>query len=186
MDAVSIEGLQRDIVAVKECASDLQALLGSKVIEEEAQKEEEYLMALLSDDEYLQQFNLRYTIISLIDFTDGCCITDIICACTASIVLTTTDGGLVSIDTDPNVVIVDNTSCIFVLMVYLKLNCCRYSSSEDGTLDKEIFCSHYPFDVTCLDDTTVAVSTTNGIIIVNIDLEKIERFIKTSKPFIQH
>ena len=58
----SVEGLQRDIIAVKECASDLQALLGSKVIEEEAQKEEEYLMALLSDDEYLQHLNFRYTI----------------------------------------------------------------------------------------------------------------------------
>jgi hypothetical protein len=44
----------------------------------------------------------------LIDFADGCCITDIICACSAVIVLITTDGGLVSIDTDPNVCIVDN------------------------------------------------------------------------------
>jgi DNA-binding beta-propeller fold protein YncE len=54
--------------------------------------------------------------------------------------------------------------------------------NEDGTLDREIICSHYPFDVTCLDDTTVAVSTTNGIIIVNIYLVTTERFIKTSKP----
>jgi hypothetical protein len=41
---------------------------------------------------------------------------------------------------------------------------------------------HYPFDVTCLDDTTVAVSITNGIGIVNIDSVETERFIKTSKP----
>jgi hypothetical protein len=46
---------------------------------------------------------------------------------------------------------------------------------EDGTLDKEISCSHYPFDVTCLDDTTVAVSITNGIGIVNIDSVETER-----------
>jgi hypothetical protein len=36
--------------------------------------------------------------------------TDIICACLAVIVLITTVGGLVSIDTDPSVVIVDNIS----------------------------------------------------------------------------
>jgi DNA-binding beta-propeller fold protein YncE len=54
--------------------------------------------------------------------------------------------------------------------------------NEDGTLYKEIFCSHYPFDVTCLDDATVAVSTMNGIGIVNIDSAETERFIKTSKP----
>jgi hypothetical protein len=45
----------------------------------------------------------------------------------AVIVLITTDGGLVSIDTDPNVCIVDNIFVIFVLMLYLKLNCCRHS-----------------------------------------------------------
>jgi hypothetical protein len=34
-----IEGLQSDIIAVKEYASDLQSFLGSKVIEEEVLKE---------------------------------------------------------------------------------------------------------------------------------------------------
>jgi GTPase len=42
----TVEGLQSDIRAVKEYASDLQTFLGSKVIEEEVRKEEEYLMAL--------------------------------------------------------------------------------------------------------------------------------------------
>jgi hypothetical protein len=97
------------------------------------------------------------SLISLIDFTDGCCITDIICACLSFIVLITTVGGLVSIDTDPNVVI--------------------------GTLDNEITCSlGYPFDVTCLVDTTVAVSTDKGIEIISIDSTKTKRHIKTSKP----
>ena len=36
--------------------------------------------------------------------------------------------------------------------------------NEDGILEKEIHCSlRHPFDVTCLDDTTVTVSTYNGI-----------------------
>jgi hypothetical protein len=41
----------------------------------------------------------KVSLISLIDFTDGGCITDIICACLAFIVFITTDGGLVSIET---------------------------------------------------------------------------------------
>jgi predicted DNA-binding protein (UPF0278 family) len=57
----AIEGLQSDIIAVKEYASDLQTFLGSKAIEEEVLKEEESIMAL-SDDGCLQQLNLRYNI----------------------------------------------------------------------------------------------------------------------------
>jgi hypothetical protein len=49
-------------------------------------------------------------LISLIDFTVGCCITNTICAWLSFVVLITTDGGLVSIDMDPNVVIVDTTN----------------------------------------------------------------------------
>ena len=72
----------------------------------------------------------KVSLISLIDFTNGCCITDIICACLSFVVLITNDGGLVSIDTDPNVVIVDNIFFIFELMLYLKLSCCRHPSSD--------------------------------------------------------
>ena len=55
--------------------------------------------------------------------------------------------------------------------------------NDDGTLDKETSCSMtYPFDVTCLDDTTVAVSTDNGIEILNIDSKTTVRHIKTSQP----
>jgi len=45
--------------------------------------------------------------------------------------------------------------------------------NEDGILDKEIHCLlRHPFDVTCLDDTTVTVSPTNGIEIIHIDSTK--------------
>ena len=64
----------------------------------------------------------KVNLISLIHFTYGCCITDIICACFAFIVLITTDGGLAPINTDPNVFRVDNISFIFALMLYLKLS----------------------------------------------------------------
>jgi hypothetical protein len=39
----------------------------------------------------------KVNLISLIDFTDGCCVTDIICACLSWIALITTDGGLVRV-----------------------------------------------------------------------------------------
>jgi hypothetical protein len=47
---------------------------------------------------------------SLIDITYGYCITVISCACLSFIVLIATDGGLASIDTDPNVIIAKNIS----------------------------------------------------------------------------
>jgi DNA-binding beta-propeller fold protein YncE len=54
--------------------------------------------------------------------------------------------------------------------------------NDDGTLDKVIpFSMSYPFDVTYLDDRTVAVSASNGIEIINIDTKKTERRINTSQ-----
>ena len=64
---------------------------------------------------------------------------------------------------------------------------CYYNNTlvilnDDGTLDKVITCSlSHPFDVTYLDDRTVAVSTWNGIEIINIDAKKTERRIYTSQ-----
>ena len=53
--------------------------------------------------------------------------------------------------------------------------------NDDGTLDKVIPCSMgYLCDVTYLDDRTVAVSTSIGIEIINIDTKTTERCIKTS------
>jgi len=57
------------------------------------------------------------------------------------------------------------------------------SLNDYGTLYRVITCSlGYLFDVTCLDDTTVAVSTNNGIKIIHIDSTTSESYIKTSKP----
>jgi DNA-binding beta-propeller fold protein YncE len=54
--------------------------------------------------------------------------------------------------------------------------------NDDGTLDRVIpFLMSYPFDVTYLDDRTVAVSASNGIEIINIDTIKTERRINTSE-----
>jgi hypothetical protein len=49
--------------------------------------------------------------------------------------------------------------------------------NEDGTLDKELTSSRgNSLDVTCLDDTTVAV-TGNDIEIINIDSTKTKRLV---------
>jgi hypothetical protein len=53
-NAKTVEGLQRNIITVKEYASDLHSFQESKVIEEEVKKKEEYRMAL-SKDGCLQQ-----------------------------------------------------------------------------------------------------------------------------------
>ena len=50
----TVEGFQSDIIAGKEYTADLQPFPGSKAIENEVKKEEEYLMAL-SEDGRLQE-----------------------------------------------------------------------------------------------------------------------------------
>jgi hypothetical protein len=60
-EAKIVEGIQRDLIAIKEYASDLQTFLGSKAIVEEVKKEEKCIMAL-SEDGCLQQLNLKCTI----------------------------------------------------------------------------------------------------------------------------
>jgi hypothetical protein len=208
----SVEGLQSDIIAVKEYASDLQAIIGSKVIEEEAQKEEEYLMALLSDDGCIK-LNLRYTIDTKIKdilstiTTFGSVYIETSPPSVAIRTMKAEQAQIMSVIQHPSVKSINDikltlhttfnipkgkgniaiTGCIVcpngkMIVVDNSYNKRLVTLNEDGTLDKEISCSYYPFDVTCLDDTTVAVSTTNGIGIVNIDSVETERFIKTSKP----
>ena len=88
----TVEGLQKDIRALKEYASDLQTFLGSKAIEEEVRKEEENLMAL-SEDGCLQQLNLKYKINTKIQ----------------NILSTITRFGSVSIETSPPSVVIKTT-----------------------------------------------------------------------------
>ena len=208
----AVEGLQSNIMAAKEYASDLQTFLGSKVIVEEVKEKEENLMAL-SEDGCLQQLDLRYNINTNIK----------------NILSTITTFGSVSIETSPPSVVIKTTKtkqahimsaiqhpsvnsindikltlhttfnitirkgdiritgcivCPNCKMIYVdKYNSRLIILNDDGTLDKEIPSSIcYPFDITCLDDTTIAVSTINGIEIININSTKTERHIKTSQP----
>jgi DNA-binding beta-propeller fold protein YncE len=68
-----------------------------------------------------------------------------------------------------------------MILVENNLNSRLVILNDDGTLDKVITCSmSFPFDVTYLDDRTVAVSTSTGIDIINIDTKTTERRINTS------
>jgi DNA-binding beta-propeller fold protein YncE len=206
----TIDGIQRDITAIKEYASDLQTFLGSKAIEEEVKKEEKYILAL-SEDGCLQQLNLKCNINKQIKDKMS----------------TMTSFGSVSIETSPPSVVIKTmkskqaqimsviqapsvksindikltlhnifnipkgkyttTGCIVCPNGKMILADC-YSNkrliilNDDGTLDKEIPCSMgFPFDVTYLDDRTVAVATNNGIEIINIDTKKTGRNINISQ-----
>jgi hypothetical protein len=208
----TVEGIQSDITAVKEYASDLQTFLGSKAIAKEVKKEEKYIMAL-SEDGCLQQLNFK------------CNIDDKI----KDIMSTMTSFGSVSIETSPPSVVIKTmkskqaqmmsviqpssvksindikltlhhtfdipkgknvrciTGCIVSPNGKMIFVDCYYNNilvilNDDGTLDKVITCSlGHPFDVAYLDDRTVAVSTWNGIEIINIDAKKTERRINTSQ-----
>ena len=211
-ESKTVEGIQRYIIAVKEYASDLQTLLGSKAIEEEVKKEEKYIMAL-SEDGCLQQLNLKCRIDKKIK----------------NIMSTMTSFGFVSIETSPPSVVIKTmkakqaqimsviqlpfvksindikltlhhtfdipkgkdvrciTGCIVSSNGKMILVDCYFNRglvilTDDGTLDKVIPCSlGAPFDVTYLDDRTVAVSTDKGIEMINIDTKKTERRINTSQ-----
>ena len=209
----TVDGIQRDITAIKEYASDLQTFLGSQTIEEEVKKEEKYIMAL-SEDGCLQQLSLKCRIDEKIK----------------DIMSTMTSFGSISIETSPPSVVIKTmkskqaqimsviqppsvksindikltlhntfdipkrnnnitiTGCIVspngkVILVDSCYNSRLVILNDDGTLDKEIPCSMgYPFDVTHLDERTVAVSTKAGIEIINIDTKKTERRISTAQP----
>jgi hypothetical protein len=210
--SIIVEGIQRNITAVKEYATDLQTFLGSKAIAEEVKKEEKYIMAL-SEDGCLQQLNLKCRIDEKIK----------------DIMSTMTSLGSVSIETRPPSVVIKTmkskqaqimsviqppsvksindikltlhntfgilkgtniitiTGCIVcpndkMIMVDCYNNRRLIVLNDDGTLDKVILCSlRSPFDVTYLDNRTVAVSAYNGIEIINIDTKITERRINSSK-----
>ena len=208
----NVEGLQRDIRAVKEYASDLQTFLDSKAIDEDIKREKAYPMAL-SEDGCLQQLNLRCNIITKIN----------------DILSTITTFESVSMETSPPSVVIKKmkakqaqiisgirhpsvksindikltlhftfniqkgkgsiniTGCIVCpndTIIFVDYYNSRFVIlDEDGPIDKAIPCSlGYPFDATCLDDTNVAVSTYSGKEIINIASTKTERRITTSKP----
>ena len=188
--------LKSTIIAVKEYASDLHTFLGSKAIAEDVNKEEKYLMPL-SEDGCLQQLSLGYRIILSTIKTFGSVSIE---TSPPSVAIKTTkakQAHIMSVIQPPSVKSINDikltlhitfnipkgiwsigiTGCIVCLngrMIFVDMLKSRLIIlNDDSTLNNEIPCSlGNPFDVTCLNDTTVAVSTDNDIEIININSTK--------------
>jgi hypothetical protein len=206
----TINEIQGTILALKEFASDLQTFLGSKSIEVEVEKQEQFVESL-SEDGSLKQLNIKCSIDNNI----------------LDLVSTITTFGSVAIETGSQTAVLkteksEHAQIMSVvepptlhsindikLTLYSNINIPKEISNRsrgcvichigkmlftdnsskqklvilnnDGTLDKKITCSTYfSRDVTLIDDSTVAVSTAGDIRIINIDTKRTERFIKST------
>ena len=203
----TINEIQGTILALKEYASDLQTFLGSKSIEVEVEKQAKFVESL-SEDGSLKQLNIKCSIDNnILDLVSTITTFGSVSIETGSQtgVLKTEkskQAQIVSVVEPPSVhsindikltlysnikipkeisnrrrgcVICPNGKMLFTDSIKQKLAILN----NDGTLDKEITCSpYYPRDVTLIDESTVAVSTSGGIRIINIDTKRPERVIK--------
>ena len=205
----TINEIQGTILALKEYASDLQTFLGSKSIEVEVEKQAKFVESL-SEDGSLKQLNIKCSIenkildlVSTITTFGSVSIE----TCSQTAVLKTENSKqahIVSVVEPPSLHSINDIKLTLYSNIKIP-NEISHSSrgcvicpngkmlftdnneqklvilNNDGTLDKEITCSpYYPLDVTLIDDSTVAVSTSSGIRIINIDTKRTERVIKTT------
>jgi hypothetical protein len=205
----TINEIQGTILALKEYSSDLQTFLGSKAIEVEVEKQEKFVESL-SEDGSLKQLNIKCSIENkILDLVSTITTFGSVAIETDSqrAVLKTKNSKqaqIISIVEPPSLhsindikltlysnikipkhishrsrgcVICPNGKMLFTDSSHKKL----FILNNDGTLDKEITCSPYdPRDVTLIDDSTVAVSTSGDVRIINIDTKCTERVIKTT------
>jgi hypothetical protein len=208
--SVTINEIQGTILALKEYASDLQTFLGSKSIEVEVEKQEKFVESLSEDGSLKQlnikcsidnkildsmstittfgsvvietgpqiavlktEKSKQAQIMSVVELPSLHSINDIKLTLYSNIKIpkeiSHNSRGCV-ICPNGKMLFTDNSSKQKLVIL-----------NNDGTLDKEITCSpYYPHDVTLIDDSTVAVSTSGDIHIINIDTKRTERFIKTT------
>ena len=207
--AITIEMLQSKLSAVKLYASDLQTFLGGRTILREVEEEEMYVTTLL-EDKCLQQVNLCYRPEAKMGEINNIEIFGLVCRETnppvinikrgkdkqAQIMTITPPVRNVSIH-DINLVLLRKkehlcnkiTGCTitpngkFILADYYTSE--FHILNEDWTSDKldtKLPAICHAFDVTCIDDTRLAISTgkRKQISILNISSKKIEKIINTS------
>ncbi|CAG2192556.1 unnamed protein product [Mytilus edulis] len=192
--------MENNISAIKEYASDLQAFLGSKMIETEIQKYETFLQSLF-DDGSLRIIDINCKIEDKI--------TDILSTVTSlgSVSIESTSP-LVSIKTGKEIqaqtkLIASISDITMTLQSKFQFNCitgCFFSFTgdailvqdgyqrllilkEDGTLKNEIPLSNSnPVDITCIDDKTVAISFpySKQIQIIKVSTKTVDRTIQTA------
>lgn len=207
--AVPIEMLQSKLSDVKLYASDLQTFLGGRTILREVEEEEMHVTKLL-EDKCLQQYNLCYRPDAKMAGINNIEIFGSVCRETnppainikrgkdkqAQIMTFTPPVRNVSIH-DINLVLMRKkervcnqiTGCTitpngkFIFADYSEKG--LHILNEDWTsdnLDTKLPDIQYAFDVTCIDDTRLAISTgiDQKINIINIASKKIDKIINTS------
>ena len=207
--AVTIEMLQSKLSALKLYASDLQTLLGGRTILREVEEEEMYVKTLV-EDKCLQQINLCYRPEAKMVAINNIEIFGSVCRETnppainikigkdkqAQIMTITPPVRNVSIH-DINLVLLRKKERLYnqitgcTITPNGKFICADYDTkglhilNEDWTsdnIDTKLPAIKYAFDVTCIDDTRLAIS--NGdhhqISILNIASKNIEKIINTS------
>ncbi|CAG2249046.1 unnamed protein product [Mytilus edulis] len=208
-----IEILKTNLMSVKQHGSDLQAFIGSKMLEKDVAEELKYVKNISKDDGF-SQLGLKCQIDDKI--------IDILSKITAfgSITIEKSQTPIVigvghekqaqiftavsarnkSIEDIRASLICEflvprgqSTSCITGLSVFpdgrMIFADCYYNKRlvivhSDGTLDTEIPLSPLqPFDVTCIDDKTVAVTTlyNNQLVLVDTNNEQVTKKIETGK-----
>ncbi|XP_052101422.1 uncharacterized protein LOC127735315 [Mytilus californianus] len=201
----TLDLLQTNMSAIKEYASDLQAFLGSKMIETEIKKHEIFMHSLFEDGS-LQKIDLNCKI--------GDNLSDVLSTVTSfGSISVASSSPLVVLQTEkdkqaqnrtfhraPLIAINDIKMTSKRKFEFSGVTGCSFSSTEDiilvdydkkrllilkedGTLKNDIpLLNPNPLDVTCIDDKTVAVSFpySNQIQIINILTKTIGSRIKTT------
>ncbi|CAC5373366.1 unnamed protein product [Mytilus coruscus] len=204
----TIDKLQNNISATKNFVTELQTFLGRKMFEAEIQKEEKFMQSLIEDGD-LQQINLQCRIddkmsdiLSMTKFGEISVIAN-----PPTITMTTVRDKqaqqivptISKTINDINLTLLTRfeiskgrkelgiTGCTFMpsrKMVFVdSTNNCLLIHNENGLFDCNIPVSHCPFDVTYIDENTVAVTHNTEpyhIEVINIASKKIVKKIKTS------
>ena len=207
----TINEIQGTLLALKEYVSDLQTFLGSKSIEVEVEKQEKIVESLSEDGSLKQlniKCSIDNNILDLVSTITTFGSVAIETGSQTAVLLTEKSkyAQIMSVAEPPSLHSINDIK----LTLYSKVNIpIELSNSmtgcvicpngkmlltdksskqnlvilnNDGTLDKVITCSpYYPHDVTLIDESTVAVSTSGGICIINIDTKRTERVIKTTE-----
>jgi hypothetical protein len=207
--SVAINEIQGTILALTEYASDLQTFLGSKSIEVEVEKQEKF-MESLSENGSLKQLNIKCSIDNkILDLVSTITTFGSVAIETGSqtAVLKTENSKqaqIISVVEPPSLHSINDIKLTLYSNIKIPKEISHRSRgcvicpngkmlftdnnnqnlvilNNDGTLDKEITCSPYNSrDVTLIDDSTVAVSTSGDIRIINIDTKRTVRVIKTT------
>ncbi|CAG2213209.1 unnamed protein product [Mytilus edulis] len=204
----TIDELQKNIAATKRFATDLQTFFGGKMFESEIQKEEEFMMSLIEDG-CLQQLNLQWRMdAKMSDILSMTKISEISVIPKPSTISVTTDREKQAQQMIPKIPKTINEIQLTLLKTIeiqkgenrIGITGCTIMPSgkivfadqsndrlvihnDNGLFVCESPVSHWPLDVTCIDENTVAV-THNAepyyIEIINIVNRKTVRQIKTS------